>query len=238
MFGPAYDRCSAFQRPKYGCVNITGDIEGVKPARHYGRLFMTLKKSVRHRCTFFDKDTGGFDTHKKLKAAGSGFAAAYNYAGPSATSATSLATSRYYAHVLEGYADDEIKSILDLSRVGGGQSICQMYKEAQIHGPVCLATDVEALSVPGREIDASKALGKLVTAFQKQTKCSVLWQGDLFGYDNSGIQMPRPEGSVVLGGLPTDPSSMISGPTSKIMYHVLPCNRWRNPLYGDWSSAR
>lgn len=178
---------------------------------------MTLKKSVRHRCTFFDKDTGGFDTHKKLKAAGSGFAAAYDYAGLSATSATSLATSRYYAHVLEGYADDEIKSILDLSRVGGGQSICQMYKEAQIHGPVCLATDVEALSVPGREIDASKALGKLVTAFQKQTKCSVLWQGDLFGYDNSGIQMPRPEGSVVLGGLPTDPSSMISGPTSKIM---------------------
>lgn len=114
MFGPAYDRCSAFQRPKYGCVNITGDIEGVKPARNYGDLHIILKKSIRHRCTFFDKDTGGFDSHKK--AAASGFTAAYRLSGMPA-SATSLATARYYAHVLEGYTDEEIKSILNLSRV-------------------------------------------------------------------------------------------------------------------------
>lgn len=49
-----------------------------------------------------------------------------------------------------------------------------MYKEAQIHGPVCLATDTEALSVPGRESDASKDLKNMVCAFQKKAECSVL----------------------------------------------------------------
>ena len=210
MFGPAYDRCSAFQRPKYGCVNITGDIEGVKPARHYGDLHMILKKSIRHRCTFFDKDTGGFDSHNM--AAASGFTAAYRLSGMPA-SATSLATARYYAHVLEGYTDEEIKSILNLSGVGGGQSKCQMYKEAQIHGPVCLATDIEALSVPGRESDASKDLKNMVCAFQKKAGCSVLWQGDLLGQDN---RKQRPQ-AVPFGSLPTDVSSMIPGLSGGIM---------------------
>ena len=81
-----------------------------------------------------------------------------------------------------------------------------MYKEAQIHGPVCLAIDIEALSIPGRESDASKDLDALVNVFQKKTGCSILWQGDLLGYDNR-TQMPRipaSAASAALGSLPPE----------------------------------
>lgn len=32
MFGRHYDTATAFQRVKYGCINLTGDIEEVRPA--------------------------------------------------------------------------------------------------------------------------------------------------------------------------------------------------------------
>jgi len=164
MFGEWYEKtrvdCKPFDRPKYGCLNISGDIEGVKPARAYGTLFLILHQHVRHRATFFSRDTGAFRSG----------------------AFSSLATNEYYAHVLNGYSDDDLKTALQTcksARIGGCRSHCRTYKEVQIHGPLCLATDVQALSVPGRERTASKALKNTVMAFQKQAQCNILWQEDL-----------------------------------------------------------
>jgi Protein of unknown function (DUF3626) len=158
MFGSAYKECENHMRPKYGCLNITGDIAGVHPARYYGSLFITLASHVRHRATFFDKDSGG-----KAKV-------------------RSLATNELYAHVLNNYTDEDLRSALSVSRIGGAPSHCNTYKEVQIHGPICLATDVQALSVPGKAKYASVRLKNNVTMFQTLTGCNVLWQGDLLDY--------------------------------------------------------
>jgi len=186
MFGSSYDRAKPFQRVKYGCLNFTGDIEGVSPARCYGQLFITLKQSVRHRCTFFNMDTaafsGGGSGLSGLAPELSGIMSSY---GASSGGRDTLATARNYCHILEKYSDAELHSILALNKIGGGQSKCMNYKEVQIHGPVCLATDVEALSIPGREIDASRDLMSKVERFQKKTNCTILWQADLLGHDSS-----------------------------------------------------
>jgi hypothetical protein len=158
MFDSAYKECENHMRPKYGCLNITGDIAGVHPARYYGSLFITLESHVRHRATFFDKDSGG-----KAKV-------------------RSLATNELYAHVLNNYTDEDLRSALSVSRIGGAPSHCNTYKEVQIHGPICLATDVQALSVPGKAKYASVTLKNNVTMFQTLTGCNVLWQGDLLDY--------------------------------------------------------
>lgn len=168
MFGGAYcndSECSASDRPKYGCLNVTGDVRGVAvAAQTYGEIHIILQPHVRHRATFFSRGTGNFI----------------------ATVATiSLATNEYYGHVLVKYSDEELKSVLGLLcgspslRVGGAPSKCATYKEVQIHGPVCLATDVQALSLPGRAKQASPGLVKTVEAFRKIANCNVLWQGDI-----------------------------------------------------------
>ena len=169
MFGSSYKAyCPPFDRPKYGALNITGDIAGVKSARAYGAIFMILHQHLRHRATFFDKDTGNFFDK--------------NTGGFISSSNQTLATSEYYAHVLNGYSDDDLHAVMHVAstaRIGGAASACSVYKEVQVHGPVCLATDIQGLSIPGKEKDASKALKDTVSKFQKMAKCNVFWQGDL-----------------------------------------------------------
>ena len=160
MFGNSYGRarCSAFCRPKYGTLNYSGDIQGVNAARCYGALVLILQPHVRHRSTFYKQDTGGF------------------------VATATLATNEYYGHILNAYDNRELSDVLNVctsARIGGLRSKCTTYKEVQIHGPVCLATDILALSVPGRERAASQQLREAVVAFQEKTKCNILWQGDL-----------------------------------------------------------
>ena len=158
LFDGAYDFALPEQRPKYGCLNISGDIRGVRAARAYGSCAITLASTVRYRSTFSDRDTGNHI--REL---------------------SGLATHDYYAHILLQYPDNDLKAILNVSRLGGAPSRCQQYKEVQIHGPICLATDVQTLSVPGRLEDASVQFLKCVTDFQKKTGCNILWQHDLLG---------------------------------------------------------
>lgn len=165
MFGSAYDRddCNPFDRPKYWCLNFTGDYTGVKKAKKYGKLCIFLSPDIRHRATFFHEDTG-------------------NCFKESST----LATSEYYAHVLHDYTGDDLKAAIEvacISRMKGAASRNSSYKEVQIHGPVCLASDIQALSVPGREQEASKDLIHLVSNFRRKSSCMVIWQGDLLPID-------------------------------------------------------
>ena len=53
------------------------------------------------------------------------------------------------------------------------------HKEVQIHGPICLETDVETLSLPGRYKHASATLKSQVMKFQTKTNCNILWQQDV-----------------------------------------------------------
>jgi hypothetical protein len=158
LFSSAYDEAKDFDRPKYGCLNVSGDVKGVNAAAMFGSLVITLQPHVRHRCTFFN--TG---------------AACFN-------DSDTLATNEYYAHVLHRYNDYELTAILNVcktARMGGSSSTCATYKEVQIHGPICLATDVQSLSVPGKAKDAGSYLEEMVAAFQKKTQCNILWQDDI-----------------------------------------------------------
>uniref|UniRef100_A0A7S2Y6K0 Uncharacterized protein n=1 Tax=Entomoneis paludosa TaxID=265537 RepID=A0A7S2Y6K0_9STRA len=163
LFGNSYETgCEGSLRPKYGCLNVTGDVRGCAKGRYYGPLYITLHRHVRYRATMSDKDTGG--RHD------------------------ALATCDHYAHVLNRYHDSDLCALLDVStsaarRIGGASSSgVATYKEVQIHGPVDLSTDVEALSVPGSHRTASAALKKSVEEFQKRSGCNVMWQDDLFDF--------------------------------------------------------
>jgi len=161
MFGAAYADAPDEEHPKYGCLNITGDILGVRGARGYGKLYLTLAPSVRYRTSFSNKDTG-------------------QQAGKS-----KMATNDWYGHVLAEYSDDELRTVFRVSgasRIGGAPSSAfAQYKECQIHGTLSMATDVLALSVPGRRDDASEELADLVERFRRISGCTILWQGDLIG---------------------------------------------------------
>jgi hypothetical protein len=166
MFNQSYkESCKPYDRPKYGCLNITGDIAGdPKAASAYGNIFMCLHQNVRFRSTFIDRGFGNVRT----------------------VAFKQLATSEYFAHVLLTYSDVDLKMLLGVlceRRIRGTMSTVAMHKEVQIHGPVCLATDVEALSVPGKSKDASESLLNEVVTFQEKTGCNILWQGDLLNED-------------------------------------------------------
>ena len=118
---------------------------------------MILHQHLRHRATFFDQDTGNF-FHKDTG----------NF---KSSSNKTLATSDYYAHVLNGYSDDDLHAVMHVAsaaRIGGTASACSVYKEVQIHGPVGLATDIQGLSIPGKEKDSSKQLKDTVSKFQER----------------------------------------------------------------------
>ena len=159
MFGNAYSGARDIDHPKYGCLNITGDIFGVHGARVYGEFYLTLGPGVRSRTSFSNQDTGCN--------AGRGH----------------LATNDWYAHVLSEYSDNELRTVLRVgceSRLRGAPSTAfSQYKECQIHGRLSIETDVIALAVPGRKADASDNLWHLVESFQRMSGCNVMWQCDL-----------------------------------------------------------
>lgn len=163
MFGGFYSGCGPFDRPKYGCLNITGDIMGDTVAKTYGSMYLVLAPNVRYRATLYNEDSSAFGQDMKHN--------------------RSLATCEKYAHILDQYNDDDLRIALNMSKssslLQGIPSPLSTYKEVQIHGPICLATDIQALSVPGQSCTASSELRRDVLAFQKKTGCNILWQGDL-----------------------------------------------------------
>ena len=163
MFSSYYDDVAGEMRVKYGCLNYCGDILGVKSVRQrYGPAYILLKSHVGNRATFSLKSKS--------------------------TRSETIATNEYYAHVLHGYDDVELMKVLDVcksARLGGRPSKCTEYKEVQIHGPICLATDIQALSIPGRQKDAGVSLARNVESFRKMTNCNILWQEDLLDPDDT-----------------------------------------------------
>ncbi|CAB9496927.1 Protein of unknown function (DUF3626) [Seminavis robusta] len=158
IFDDGYYDAPASERPKYGCLNITGAVTGVASAKAYGRLHLILKQDLRNRSTLFDCDTGNY---------------LYKHGEKDAV----LATTEYYAHVMNWFNDNDLIATLRRSVLSNKSN----YKEIQIHGPVELARDVEALSIPYWEFSASATLLGLVRRFQQKTGCRIIWQYDVIG---------------------------------------------------------
>lgn len=152
MFHGAYNNCQPHERPKYGCLNIAGSVQGVSLAASvYGKFCLTLQHRVRYRCTNASGDTLN-------------------------NQSLVLATHDCHAHVLCQYAKPELSSILHGKTYHHVASHCCICKEVQLHGPICLATDIEALYVPQEEATASRKLVRIVQRFQNKTGCRVQWQ--------------------------------------------------------------
>jgi hypothetical protein len=136
LFNGAYTGAPDAERPKYGCLNMSGDTRGVVSAHHYGVLFMMLKDSCRSRCTFTSADSGQLAVQ-----------------GAAAGGVKELSTCEHYAHILSKYSDDELRRIVAVAAKGASVSgmagaAGSVYKECQVHGPVRLGVDIGAVVIP------------------------------------------------------------------------------------------
>lgn len=127
LFNGAYDgpEVKPFDRVKYGVINVMYDHRGVARTEAYGDSYMVLK-DVRLRCTFTPQDSANLSSSK-------------------------LAVLDYFAHELIDYTDAELKEVVRVATstepVVGNSCVVEFlkYKEAQIHGEVSFANDVERI---------------------------------------------------------------------------------------------
>jgi hypothetical protein len=124
MFNSIYDeKTPAIDRVKYGALNVLNDPYGIRSCYNYGDSYFRLKR-VRLRTSFADCDTSSMNAV--------------------------LSSCEHYCHVLVKYTDIELNAALDvvLNRKRYVNSdVIAIYKEVQIHGPVSLSENVEALVV-------------------------------------------------------------------------------------------
>ena len=152
MFNDAYKGANPSEHPKYGCFNLSGDIEGCASARSYGRCFLTLDPSVRDRCTLWNR-------------------------GDKNQNDVQVATPKYCAHLLHQYSI--LEDLLYMcTHWLWDTPFWISHHEVHIHGPIDLSRDIQALSMPGRYKDASFKTLWNVRQFQKKTGCNVFWQQD------------------------------------------------------------
>eukprot|EP00427_Karlodinium_veneficum_P048599 CAMPEP_0169242246 /NCGR_PEP_ID=MMETSP1016-20121227/32440_1 /TAXON_ID=342587 /ORGANISM="Karlodinium micrum, Strain CCMP2283" /LENGTH=454 /DNA_ID=CAMNT_0009322429 /DNA_START=952 /DNA_END=2316 /DNA_ORIENTATION=- len=122
LFSNAYDSATAFERCKYGVVNVTNDPQGVRCCLQYGLSYLLLR-GVRARTTFCSTDSAGMNVGD-------------------------LATLDCCAHVFSKFSDTELKYVLKVGtlRIPGTDSqVLSSYKEAQIHGELRLTDHVELI---------------------------------------------------------------------------------------------
>ena len=192
MFASADLHSPAVDKVKYGALNITCDVRGVTSAHVYGDSYLLLKRGVRLRATFAYYDTGSVAVRK------------------------CLATCEHYAHVLNAYADAELKAALHvgagLAPHGASGAAVLQYKEVQVHGPLELGRHVEAVVGALRSTAATGVVNMLVLtcvrcaavnkrhrgdaavlaaveAFRKRHDTAVLWTDDLL---DEGAASPAP----------------------------------------------
>ncbi|CAJ1360213.1 unnamed protein product [Effrenium voratum] len=157
LFGTAYDRASAFERPKYGVQNIWNDPRGVVGARQYGDSYIVLK-DVRLRCTLSPQDSANLPARK-------------------------LAVLDYYAHVLLEYSDKELKETIRVAekgdeKIGNSERVIEkwgMYKEAQLHGEIDLKKHVSGLVLNERHRKDKAWIEKLC----KQNGWKLTWMDEM-----------------------------------------------------------
>jgi hypothetical protein len=150
MFNNVYHSAKAFDRVKYGVLNLANDPRGVSSCYGYGDSYFLLDNSVRLRTTFASCDT--------------------------AADAALLATCEYYAHVLDTYTPEELKNI---HLVASGKQMTassqthSAYKEVQIHGEFRFNRDVKALMANPKHKGTS--LESQILEFGRKNGFPIVW---------------------------------------------------------------
>lgn len=112
----------AYEKPKYGALNFLNNPTGVPSAAAYGKCYLKLKDSTRHRITVATGDTSG---------------------------SRILGVLPYCCHVLKYLADNELTQLIDVASGAIKSGVTKLtYREIQIHGSLVLARDVASLHVP------------------------------------------------------------------------------------------
>lgn len=143
LFGGAYNESQAFDRCKYECLNMNPGNRPVTDAGAYGDNYLILKSGIRARVTCCYGDSSDL------------------------TNKNRVGTLDNYAHILSQFSDYEIQEIVNLANGISKEVEAHMsYKEVQIHGPIVLRTDIEALVIHHRyKYKENPDLCKLVEKF-------------------------------------------------------------------------
>ncbi|MBK8011101.1 MAG: DUF3626 domain-containing protein [Deltaproteobacteria bacterium] len=112
----------ASERPKYGAMNASWKPAG--PAQSYGACYVILKRGIRNRTTLTPGDS-------------------------SCARAADVGTAESFAHVLAGLPDQRFRDVCSvaLGYDGSASSDWYPYIEAQVHGPIDFAKDVQRLVI-------------------------------------------------------------------------------------------
>lgn len=131
LFNGFYDKSTAEEKVKYGCVNMDKNPLGVLSAKSYGDSFLVLKKEVKYRITLVYGDSAGISSKRHI------------------------ATPKYMVNILNYIPDDLLSNMLMIAN-GKDADIkytSYSYVEAQIHGELRLDRDVEKLIIFKGSID-------------------------------------------------------------------------------------
>jgi len=150
LFRGAYHGAVAFERCKYGALNVVNDPQGVRNCRQYGLSYLLLR-GVRLRTTFSATDSAGMGSEH-------------------------LATVDYFAHVLNKFKDAELTRVLAVGtqKVQGTDSdVLTSYKEAQVHGEIRLADHV-ALIMAHMSLHRA-GTENMLRALAERCRAEVIW---------------------------------------------------------------
>lgn len=122
-FMSLYEGAVAFERPKYGSMNVVSDPGGNRTVRGYGPAYMTLRPHVRIRTTMACGDT---------------------------STAATMGTPDYAQHVMLKFSENELKSCCEIvtNRIPHGYFQSETYRECQYHGEIRFDRDIASVVLP------------------------------------------------------------------------------------------
>jgi len=158
MFGDVYDKAKAFERPKYGCLNVGLNEAGTQQANSYGDGYLLMNDStVRWRTTLTIMDSFAVNGQ--------------------------CGTVKHCDHLLTLLTQQELQEMVEAAttrKCSSGGSKQANYREIQIHGPVQLDRDVESLHAPSSYQKHAKTM-KVLKAFCQKNGCKL----EFFEFDGS-----------------------------------------------------
>lgn len=151
LFNKIYNTSTAhYERVKYGAINITNNPKGITACTGYGKSYFLLKDTCKKRTTFVFGDSSKQDIH--------------------------IATFRHFNSVLYYINNNLLREIVQIANKKCEYSTLNYspYIEAQIHGPVQLNRDIEALFV-NKVHQNNNNICKLLDRFSSRHICPYYW---------------------------------------------------------------
>lgn len=159
MFGDFYNQGVAFERPKYGCLNISLKDEGCVEAAGYGDCYFVLKDmTCRWRTTLTDQDSMSDSSVIGILSHCCHVLSKFHTTDLTRLITTANGASSYQPKPKQNKVKDYIEQDnYYKTNVNGGKSIygtsdyCSFsssFREIQIHGPVRVDYDIAQLWIP------------------------------------------------------------------------------------------